>query len=234
MNFTKYINLTYRYITDTIGITHPKFIYVGMGDSTAEGMGASHPDKSFSGIIFMAIKEYRKDSEYHNLGVQEYRIRDVLEKQLEKGISLQPDLVTLSIGANDLKRRTPMRQFEQDLTTVLSRLKKETNALIVINTIPDISASPLIPQNLKTITNLLVRRFNRIISAQAKQQGIELVDFYTQSRIFARTYPKEIFSTDRFHPSDFGYALWANTIITQIQDTIFKKRKFFNWEKRKI
>jgi len=226
MNIGKYFNLSYEVITQKLGIEPKRFVYVALGDSTTEGIGASIPEKSFAQIIFLSIKEHRKYAEFHNLGKQESRISEVLNYQLNKAIALKPHLVTLSIGANDLKYNTRLKSFEKDLHTVLFRLKHETYATVVINTIPDVSSAPRIPNKLKKVTNILVRRFNRIITEKALEIGVDLVDFYTQSRIFAKVYPVTLFSTDGYHPSDIGYALWANTIITHLHHVIFARQKF--------
>lgn len=195
------------------------FVYVALGDSTIEGMGATIPERNFASLIHASLKQSIKNTQYHNLGKAGARVEDVIKKQLEKTIQLNPDLIVLSIGANDLTQRTNLKKFEAEYKELLHKLAK-TNALLVVNNIPDITLAPAIPR--VTIPYFLVqqRRFNNIIKNISKEFGSVLVDLNTQSKLF-KGY-KELVSSDGFHPSDAGYALWANTIINKIQPLITK------------
>ena len=202
---------------------HP-YVYVSLGDSTVQGLGATNQERTYPGIIYGALKETHKDAVWHNLGRQEFRVSDVIEHRLDKAIALNPDLITISVGANDIRYRTRARKFEKDLKTLLTRLKKETKAQIVMNNIPDFSITPAVPKNLRSYTRLAVWRFNRIISNQTKKAGVICVDLTKHMKIYAKNYPETI-APDGFHPTDFGYAIWANTILSQIQQIVFKKKK---------
>ena len=93
-----------------------------------------------------------------------------------------------------------------------------------MNNIPDFSITPAVPKNLRSYTRLAVWRFNRIISNQTKKAGVICVDLTKHMKIYAKNYPETI-APDGFHPTDFGYAIWANTILSQIQQIVFKKKK---------
>lgn len=54
-----------------------------------------------------------------NLGVGGATSADVLAKQLDRAIALQPALVTLSIGPNDITRGVPVGRYESNLDVVL-------------------------------------------------------------------------------------------------------------------
>src|SRR5690606_8915045 len=127
-------------------------------------------------------------------------------------LSTNPNLITISIGANDIFKRKGKKYFEDHLEVLLSKLKKETNATIVINTIPDFSAVPSIPPILKAYCKIQGVRFNTIIKRVASKHDVILVDFYTQTKILGKKYP-EIFSPDGLHPSDIGYAIWAHAVL---------------------
>jgi acyl-CoA thioesterase-1 len=201
-----------------------QYTYVSLGDSTVQGLGATNQQRTYPGIIYGALQETHKNAVWHNLGRQEFRVCDVINERLDKAISLNPDLITISVGANDIRYRTRARKFENDLATLLTRLKKETTAQIVMNNIPDFSLTPAVPKNLKSYTKLAVWRFNRIITNQTQKADVVLVDLHLLSKIYAKNYPETI-APDGFHPTDFGYAIWANTILGQIQEIVFKKKK---------
>lgn len=195
------------------------FIYVALGDSTVEGVGASAPHRSYTGILHAAIKEKKKMVTYHNLGIKGATVSDVIRDQLQKAIVLQPDLITISIGANDIRARKRAKTFEKELTSLIKELQTNTNAYIVINTIPDLSLTPAIPRYLKKYCKYMAIRFNNKIKKVSDDLAISFVDLFYYSRSVLIQFPEAI-AGDGFHPSDFGYAIWANTMIPQIDKAI--------------
>lgn len=189
-----------------------KFVYVAIGDSTVEGIGASHHSKSFPALVFEKIKKDKKEAVFHNLGKGGAKVKDVIEHQLRKTIELKPDLVTISVGGNDLHRRTNLKHFEKDFSYLLKTLKEETNAEVIVSNIPDVSLLPSISIFLKYVVRFMNRRFNRIINKHTKEFKYSLIDLYEGSKEHGKKY-KDLISADGFHPSDKGYALWANAII---------------------
>src|SRR5579872_3209473 len=77
------------------------FVYVALGDSTTEGIGASDPSKSFPSLVYKALQKELKHVSYYNFGKKFSKASDVLSDQLSKCIQLKPDLVSLSVGSND-------------------------------------------------------------------------------------------------------------------------------------
>ncbi len=196
------------------------FTYVAIGDSTVEGTGASHPHRTYTHLIYASILQTHKNATYHNFGKKGAPIQQVIDEQLEQAISLKPDLITISVGANDIRLHTKISSFEKQLNYLIDRLQSETEAQIVINNIPDFSLTKAVPSRLKPIAKVLINKFNRIILETTQKTGIIYIDLHTQSRMYAKFYPETISKEDDFHPSDFGYALWANTIITSIQHVL--------------
>ena len=201
-----------------------KFTYVAMGDSTVEGIGSSGPKKTFPALVFASIKQEFKHAKLHNLGRGGAKISDVISSQLGSAIQLKPDLVTISVGANDLRNRTKLKQFRNDLSQLIEVLKRKTDAKVIVNNIPDLSHLPSIPFVFRIYSKILLKRFNQIIQEQTHKSQVILVDLYSQSKLFANKYP-EFISSDGLHPSDTGYALWANTIITQIKHLFLNKQQ---------
>lgn len=233
LNFAKHIQKFLSKIEPFILAAWEKnnksFVYVAIGDSSVEGVGASTSDRSYPGIIHQHLKLAHKDIDYNNLGKSGARIKDVLDKQLPKTLDLAPQLITISIGANDILHGTPFKEFEKDLHKLLSTLKKQTAAEIVISTIPDLTAAPAIPKHLRFASKVFLRRINSIIRKQAKKSQVKLVDVYESSRIYTQHYP-EVISSDGLHPSDFGYVIWANAIIHELKDLLTKRdHSFFSF-----
>lgn len=76
--------------------------------------------------------------------------------QLQQGISLKPDLITLWIGNNDVLKAvlagrviegvtlTPFSSFQSYYTQIITALKANTSAKIVIANIPDVTSIPYV------------------------------------------------------------------------------------------
>jgi acyl-CoA thioesterase-1 len=193
-----------------------KFVYVAIGDSTVEGIGASHPSKSFPSLVFEQIRKDHKEAVYHNLGKGGAKVRDVIDHQLSKAIELKPDLVTISVGGNDLHRRTKFSHFKKDYQYLLKTLREKTDAEIIVSNIPDVSALPSISIFFRYFVKFLNRRLNRVISKNAKEFRCALIDLYNGGKSYRKFY-KDLIASDGFHPSDRGYALWAGAIIEKLK-----------------
>lgn len=200
-----------------------KFTYVAIGDSATEGIGASRPERSYTGVLYTTIKSLQRNTAYYNFGKSGAPAEEILATQLDKAIALQPQLITISVGANDLRIKTRPTIFKKRLYLMIQRIKTETNAQIVINTIPDFSLTPRIPSYLKHVSRIAIKHYNKIISKAAKAENIICVDLFDHGAYFTKHYPEAI-SADGFHPSDFGYALWANEMLSQIKHLFIPQR----------
>ncbi|MEK7559208.1 MAG: SGNH/GDSL hydrolase family protein [Patescibacteria group bacterium] len=192
-----------------------KFVYVAIGDSTVEGIGASHSSKSFPSLVFEKIKKDKEEAVFHNLGKGGAKVRDVIDSQLPKTIELKPNLITISVGGNDLHRRTKLKHFEKDYFYLIKTLKEKTDARIIISNIPDVSLLPSLSIFVRYLAKFMTRRLNRVIDKHAKQFRCILIDLHGGSKTHSKKHAGLI-SGDGFHPSDKGYSLWANAIIAYL------------------
>jgi lysophospholipase L1-like esterase len=202
--------------------TKDSFTYVALGDSTVEGIGASHISKTYPSIIHSALKKSYKNVVFHNLGKSGARISDTIEGQLEKTVQINPQLITISIGANDIFKRKSLKSYSENLDLLLEQLTSKTDATIVINTIPDFSVVPSIPPILRTYCEIQGKRFNSVIEKMAEKYSVVLADLYTHTSVLGKQYP-ELFSDDGLHPSDIGYAIWAHAILVKIENILKRK-----------
>ena len=196
------------------------FVYVAIGDSTVEGMGATHKDNAFATKVFYALSKHIKNAEHYNLGKSGARVKDVLHNQLDQAIMYKPDLIIISVGANDLRNRTKFSQFKIDYEYLLRRLKNETKAIILVNNIPNLMYAPIMPKYYTPYCWFLTRKFNQAIADSTKSTDGILVDLHSQSKTVKDK--KEVFAEDGLHPSDIGHSLWSELIITVLQPLLLK------------
>ena len=124
------------------------------------------------------------------------------------------------MGANDIRKRTSVKNFERDVAYMINSICENTNAKIILSGLPDISQIPAVPFLLKIYAKYMTRRYNEALRNQAKKDNVIFVDL-SKSGVFIKKFP-ELISIDGFHPSDLGYAFWAAAILSQAQE-IFNK-----------
>jgi len=181
-------------------------VYVALGDSTGAGVGARNG--GYVARLFQRLVQQRPGSKLSNLCVSGSTTEDVLRGQLEKGVAINPDLVTLGIGINDIGHGMTLDQFSRNYDRILSTLKEKTRAQIVVTNIPDISTAPVIPGAMRGQYQQQIIQFSKRLEEIAARHGVTVFDVYTITTKELPSHP-EYFSADGFHPSDQGYELWA-------------------------
>lgn len=178
--------------------------YVAIGDSQTEGLWDGDDSAGLVGFadrLAAAIDSLYPGLHYANLAVRGKRVHDVLDHQLPQALAMEPDLITVCVGMNDVTR--PGRSFDQalaDLDRLYARLA-ESQATVVTTTFPDIAK--LLPVGRLLASR--VARINNVIRAAAERYGFGLVDLYTA----ASMRDLDTWSFDRIHASTKGHMLFA-------------------------
>lgn len=195
-------------------------LYVALGDSTVEGVGATSPDRNYVSRLHGRLRTVYPAARAANLGVGGATSADVLLRQLDRAIELRPHLVTLSIGPNDITTRVRVETYEKNVDTILRRLVRETTAVLVVNLIPDLAVTPrFVRSPEKDAVGRLTVAFNAALGRAGRAYGAELVDLYVASRREAPLRP-ELMWSDGYHPSDAGYARWAELVWRGVEARI--------------
>lgn len=178
--------------------------YVAIGDSQTEGLWDGNDTvglKGFADRLAEIVDAHYPGLAYANLAVRGGRIRDLLDDQLPQALAMQPDLVTVCIGMNDVTR--PGLYFDgalAELEDLYAQLAL-SGATVVTTTFPDIAQ--VIP--IGRILAARVVRINAEIRRAADWYDFRLVDLYNAPSM---TDPNT-WSADRVHGSPRGHALFA-------------------------
>ena len=184
-------------------------VYVALGDSTVEGVGATTAGNNYVGRLDARLRDRYPRARTVNLGVAGATSYDVLDGQLERAVALKPHLVTLSIGPNDITAKVPVNIYAENLEAILGRLAAGTQAVVVVNFLPDLSVTPRFRnRDSAPLVGRLSAEFNDVVGRVAKRHGALVVDLYKASRREVPGHP-ELLAADGYHPSDLGYARWA-------------------------
>src|SRR5262245_45245239 len=108
-------------------------VYVALGDSTGYGVGAR--EGGYVKRLFDRIDARRPGSTLQNLCVSGATTEDLIRDQLDHAVELNPDLVTIGIGINDVGHGLTLEQFSKNFEQILSTLKEKTHAQIVVTNI---------------------------------------------------------------------------------------------------
>ncbi|HKO98634.1 MAG TPA: SGNH/GDSL hydrolase family protein [Pyrinomonadaceae bacterium] len=183
--------------------------YLALGDSTGAGVGAKNG--GYVARLFRKIVQHQQESRLTNRCFSGATTSDVLNDQMDQIKELAPNLVTVGIGINDIGHGVSVETFGQNYDQILSRLREQTSAVIVVTNIPEISSAPRIPEVMRSQYQQEILRYNQKLEEIAALHGVIVFDVYAITREELPNHP-EYFSADGFHPSDLGYELWAESM----------------------
>jgi acyl-CoA thioesterase-1 len=195
-------------------------LYVALGDSTVEGVGASRRELNYVSRLYARLCEPYRHARLENLGVGGATSVDVLARQLDRAVALDPDLVTLSVGPNDITERVPVADYARNVDAILGRLVANTHAVIVVNLLPDLAVTPRFRgHEAEVLVGRRTIEVNAELSRLAERHGVQVVDLYAASRREVPARP-ELMAGDGYHPSDLGYARWAELMWEAVRSRI--------------
>lgn len=192
-------------------------LYVALGDSTGVGQGAQYG--GYVDRMFRKLVVKRPGSRLINLCVSGSTTVDVIRDQLDEAITAKPDLVTLGVGINDIGHGLSLQEFAKNYQAILERIKRETQAVVIVTNIPDISSGPRIPLTMRSEYHQTIIQFNQKLEEIAMAAGVIVFDIYTITHEQLPSHP-EYFSSDGFHPSDDGYELWGQQMWPTVEAVI--------------
>jgi acyl-CoA thioesterase I len=179
-------------------------LWVVLGDSTAQGLGAPGP---MGGYVGQTLAELRLRTgqpwRVLNLSLSGALIRDVLRDQLPQ-IPAAPALVTCGIGANDIFYSTPARLL-RDLRALIGAVPDGTVLL-------DLPLPAGIWGVIGRASVPYVTRINQTIHQGALLRGLPVAEI---SAHFLPPWGGK-FASDCFHPSQAGYRDWARALLTAV------------------
>lgn len=187
----------------------PPINYLALGASDAFGIGANPITRGYVYRIKDGFEDRGRRVSLLNTGIPTAdipAIKKVARKALKRDVEY--DLVTIWTGANDLIGGSDVKDFEEDLESMLTRIRDKSNAFIVIMNLPDLTQIKKFredPDKHVTVEN--VAAFNQAITRQANKYKVPIVDFFKAA-------PGDMLvSKDGFHPNNDGHQKIANLYL---------------------
>jgi lysophospholipase L1-like esterase len=174
--------------------------YVAIGDSSTEGL--DDPDgrggyRGWANRLAEHLAAAQGEVLYANLAVRGLSSRQIRERQLERALSMSPDLVTFFSGTNDVvSRRFSIDEVAEEIETV-HRQVGECGAQLLSFTLPDLT--PVMPAARRIAPR--VAALNTAIRQIADRSGALVVDFAAHP---VASDPR-LWSADRLHANSAGH-----------------------------
>ena len=172
-------------------------LYVALGDSAAQGVGASSPSTSYVAVLAGRLgRRTGRPVRVVNLSVSGAKVADVVRDQLPRLAALDADVVTVAVGGNDVPSYDPVR-FRRDVEALLAGLPPHA----VVADVPFFGGGRGERRALEAATHL---------AGAARARGLRVAALH--ERMAARGWRGMVtgYAADRFHPNDRGYRVWAD------------------------
>ena len=192
--------------------------FVVLGDSTAAGLGASDPDHAYPTVLSRRLADDGWDVELEAFGVSGARIKDVLEEQVPRALSAEPDLIFVGIGANDVTHLTSLEDVKRDFGLVVDRLLDSGAALAVAGP-PDMRAAAWL-EPLRSLAGWRGRQVASAMRAAAEERDVPVVPLAERAGPYFAAHPEDAYGGDDFHPGDGGYRAWADAIYPALVEAL--------------
>jgi acyl-CoA thioesterase-1 len=185
-----------------------EFVYVALGDSAAQGIGASRPELGYVGLLIKQVEQTTgKSVHVLNLSESGAKIEDVINKQIPQLKNIKPDLMTIEVGSNDVANDYDTQKFQQQYDQLASLLPANT----FVANIPYFGGR--LKYNDKAIDA------SKYVQQAAQKHNLKLVDLQTATKQEQSIFN---YSVDFFHPSNRAYKIWSDAFWKIIGPTLNK------------
>ncbi|HEY2642574.1 MAG TPA: SGNH/GDSL hydrolase family protein [Galbitalea sp.] len=195
--------------------------YVAIGDSFTEGIGDPEPEspggfRGWADRVAEVLSTRNPDFAYANLAIRGKLVQQILDDQVEPALALEPDLITISAGGNNIIRPGSDPDWVASrLEEAVSRLRSN-GATVVVFTGPDVQQSAALKS-----TRGKVAIFNENIWALAQRHGATVVNMWALDVSDPR-----LWAPDRLHYSPIGHHMIARYVL----DTLGVPNELGPWD----
>ncbi len=188
---------------------HPWRRYIALGDSFTEGVGDPEPslpggNRGWADRVAEVLSQGVRDFAYANLAVRGKLIEQIIAEQMDAAVALQPDLVTISAGGNDVIRPgTDPDAIAKRFEYAVSRLGA-TGATVVVFTGVDVGFSPVFRR-----IRGKVAIYNENVRAIAEKHDAIVADMWALKAV----QDSRFWADDRLHPNALGHHEIARMVL---------------------
>lgn len=176
---------------------NPSTQIVAIGDSLTYGYGASSEEQSYPAKLSELL-----NAKVINEGINGDTTDDVLARLDDIINNETPNLVLLSIGGNDMLRRTPDESIKNNLVKIIQQLKEKNIEVILIAQ----------PEPTIFALNGVSAHDASFYQEVAKQENVMLIP-----DVWSNLDRHPEYHSDKIHANDLGYSIAANEIYKALK-----------------
>jgi lysophospholipase L1-like esterase len=194
--------------------------YMALGDSIAAGYGAIPATQGYVYLLYQdGVIDTVPNTLFCNAAVPGATSKDVLDYQAPQVALFHPNVITLTVGGNDLfaimggaDSEQVLNTFAMNLQKILYKLRTELpDARIYVSnqySVPEIAGS-----------DQIVPVFNTIVAQVAQAFGVTVVDVYSafEGRSGLLLIERHDAAPDQAHPTNAGYRAMANAFEAAVR-----------------
>jgi len=179
-------------LANEAALTRTGPLWVVLGDSAAQGVGASSYDNGWAGIVHRRLGPHWR---VVNLSRSGARTRAVVDEQWPAARGYEADLVTAVVGGNDAMH-TREAQWRRDVDDLVAALP----------------AGAVVATTARGVFERKTRRVNEHLRAAAQHKGLLVADVWHSTGP-----PYKGLYADGLHPNDRGYLQWADAVWAALE-----------------
>lgn len=186
--------------------------YVALGDSFTEGVGDPDPARpnglrGWADRVAEVLATQTDDFGYANLAVRGRKLGPIVAEQVDVAIALEPDLITVHGGGNDVLRpRVDIDAVAATYDAAIARLAA-TGARVVMFTVYDPGAGGIYGP-----VRGRMAIFNEWVREIAERHDVALVDMWRMREVEIAA----AMDSDRMHLNSFGHTHIARAVLDAI------------------
>lgn len=183
--------------------------YVALGDSFTEGVGDVDPTRpnglrGWADRVAEQLARHDEGFAYANLAIRGRLLDAVIAEQLEPAVAMNPDLVTIYAGGNDLMRPgLDVDALVDRYDTAIGKLAA-TGATVVVFTAYDTGWPPVFRKLRGRIAI-----YNELVREVADRHGVMVLDYWRLKGFD----DYRMWDTDRLHMSSLGHTRMAAEVL---------------------
>lgn len=196
---------------------------VVLGDSAARGFGLPDAASAFPQQVARRVAAATgRRVEVRSSATDGHRTADVLADQVPLLAAARPDAVVVSVGVNDVVRRTGRDDLWDATVELLAAVEAAADgAVVVFVTCPDLGAAPGFGRALGALVGWRCRRVAAVQAAAARSVGTPTVELPRPDAT--------MFGVDGFHPGVTGHAAMAELTADALLRVADDVRKDLAW-----
>lgn len=225
-----------------------KLTYIALGDSLTEGVGDTTGQGGFVPLLAQSlVNDYGYEVDYKNFGVSGNTSNQILKRMSEdesiKDYLKKADLMTLTVGGNDLRKVIlsnfsnlkistfvkPAKDYSKRLETIIQTAQQANPSLPIYVvgiynpfyiSFPEMTEMQTIVDNWNQTTEQVTQKFKNVYFVPINDLLYKGLDGESGvSQVSGQLGNNLLYEEDNFHPNNTGYEMIKKAVMEEMNET---------------